>query len=251
MTDIGEGYIEMRGQYKRTMPWLLEMGAEPISVAGVMQRRLEVLNRTRRSPSTHNFELLSGWVQHGGAIYTGDAFALYPDGKVKVLLDAQPLREINRWSRITNGFSRVNNGKYDGKGLVLPDGAYEKLDAEEFDLNNVLKGHEDYFFYNGMTGRQAKDNPVWQVVARNPRLLDEYVDTALKERERRLAHEEKTGHPYNLIMNVSLRYKIERPTIYPIAIKDLFYGTSELICGSVQYNDRYNDRLIGVIERKR
>src|SRR3989338_5939850 len=100
MTDIGEGYIEMRGQYKRTMPWLLEMGAEPISVAGVMERRLDIFKRNARSSSRYNLELLSGWAQHGGSIYTGDGFAFHPDGKVKVLLDANPLREINKGSRV-------------------------------------------------------------------------------------------------------------------------------------------------------
>ncbi len=225
MTDIGEGYIEIRGQYKRTMPWLLEMGAEPISVAGVMQRRSDILTKARKSQARHNLELLSGWVQHGGAIYTGDAVAFHPDGLVKVLLDAKPLREINKMSRVTAG------GRYDHKGLVLPEGVYEKLEGEEFTL-------EDLGRY-----QTPGDHPIWRAVARDQKLLDEYIAAAEKEQERRPDKHKSS------FMSVCL-YREKKPTVYPIAIRDLFYFSSELSSGSVQNNnDSYHDRLIGVMKR--
>ncbi len=226
MTDIGEGYIEMRGQYKRTMPWLLEIGAEPISVAGVMQRRLEVIKRSARSKSQHNLELLSGWVQHGGAIYTGDGFAFHPDGKVKVLLDAKPLREINRLSPITSGT------RYDHKGLVLQEGAYESLNADEFMLGSLGKYET------------RREDPIWRVVARDQKLLDEYVIAATKEQERR------SDKHISTLMSFWFR-SAKKPTVYPIAINDLFYRNSELIAGSVQYKKICDtDRLIGVMQRR-
>lgn len=106
-----------------------------------------------------------------------------------------------------------------------------------------------YLFYDGMNREQAKEHPVWRIVARDQKLLDDYVNAVAKEREQRVAREERPSAGDLLIMPVHV-FNVKRPVVYPIRVTDLFYGKSDLACGSIQYNDRYNDRLVAVVERK-
>ncbi len=94
------------------MPLLRKDGRVPLSVAGLMRHRLDVLE-SRVAP-----EVRDAWWNN--CFDTGDAPAYDTHGKVKVVLDAEPLRQISSQSKLFNG------------ALVLEDGVYAQLPGPEF-----------------------------------------------------------------------------------------------------------------------
>ena len=106
-------YKEFYGSNTGQMPLLVKDGRVPMSVNGLMQRRLEVQDK-----GIFSDEVRSAW--HDSYFDTGDGVVYHPDGRIKVVHDARPLREMNSESQLVNG------------ALVLPDGLYEKLEGQEF-----------------------------------------------------------------------------------------------------------------------
>ena len=143
--DLNEGilpYKEFYGQNIAQMPQLIAEGRVPISVAGIMERRL--------------YSGKPDWKDN--YFDTGDTFVYHPDRKFKIVLDAQPLRQMTPESKLKNG------------ALVLEDGMYEKLQGHEFkkkELKNLI-GRE-------LTALEVKAHPLWKAFARDDALLDEYT----------------------------------------------------------------------------
>lgn len=150
------------------MPALMAEGRTPLSVSGLMKRRLEV-----RSLPVEN-EVRSSWVDN--YFDAGDAVVYHPDGRVKVVLDSQTLREINPQSQLRSG------------GLILPDGVYDTIKGAEFKRSDLEKYTGD-----SLSARQARKNPIWQALARDKNLLDEYVDFVFKETKDRFSYDENMG----------------------------------------------------------
>src|SRR3989338_9383475 len=86
-------YKEFYGRSTEQMPRLIAEGRTPLSIAGLMRRRLEVLNS---SDDVRN----SFWDNY---FDTGDGIAYHPDGRGKIVLDAKPLRELTPSSQLRNG----------------------------------------------------------------------------------------------------------------------------------------------------
>src|SRR3990167_11287530 len=120
-------YKEFYGRSTEQMPRLIAEGRTPLSIAGLMRRRLEVLNS---SDEVRN----SFWDNY---FDTGDGIAYHPDGRGKIVLDAQPLRELTPSSQLRNG------------ALVLPSGVYDRLEGVEFSREDLAK------------------NRVWRALARD------------------------------------------------------------------------------------
>lgn len=153
---------EFYGRNVDQMPLLVAEGRVPMSVAGLMNKRLHYERQDWRD---NYFD-------------TGDGVAYHPDGKrFKVVLDAQPLREMT-------GESQLNAG-----ALVLTDGVYESLEGQEFTRKELEK----------ITGRnlspdEVKAHPVWQALARGDNdLLQAYTDATFAEMGERWSYEDGMG----------------------------------------------------------
>ena len=161
-------YQEFYGANTAQMPLLAKSGRVPMSVAGLMDRRLEVKD-AKYSP-----EVRAAW--HDNYFDTGDGILYHPDGKIKVVPDAQVMREINSESKLSDG------------ALVLPAGAYEAAQGAEFtkkDLKRIIK--------DSLTRGEAKSNPVWQALARDQNRLNAYVDFVFDETQKRFEYNKNMG----------------------------------------------------------
>src|SRR3989338_8696514 len=161
-------YQEFNGPNTAQMPLLIKNGRVPMSVANLMDRRLEVRD-AKYSP-----EVRAAW--HDNYFDTGDGILYHPDGKIKVVPDAQVMRGINSESRLSNG------------ALVLPAGAYEAAQGAEFtkeDLKKIIK--------DSLTMAGAKVNPVWQALARDQNRLNAYVDFVFDETQKRFGYDQNMG----------------------------------------------------------
>ena len=151
------------------MPELIAKGMAPLSAAGLMQRRLQ---SQYGSESVRN-SLMNNYFD------TGDGIVYHPDGsKMIIVPDARPLREINPKSQLVNG------------ALVLEDGMYEKLRSQghEFTRKDIQK-----YVGEALTSKEAKSNPLWQALARDPKLLNEYVDLIFAQAKQQFDYDKNMG----------------------------------------------------------
>ncbi len=153
-------YKEFYGQNREQMPKLIAEGRVPLSVAGVMDRRL---NSDKPDWKANYFD-------------TGDAIVYHPDGKFKLVRDASFLREITSKSRLTNG------------ALALEAGFYESLDGAEFSRND--KG---LLLDADMPVARVKAHPVWQHLARDNKVLGAYVDAMFPEMKKDFGYDQAMG----------------------------------------------------------
>ena len=151
-------YETFEGRITERMPQLIADGRVPASVSDIMERRLNSKNPNWKS------------------LYfdTGDMIAYHPDGKFKVVRDAQLLRELSSQSELVNG------------ALRLADGVYESLDGSEFK-------RKDAVFCKDLSAVDTKAHPVWQFVARDKALLDSYVNAMFPEMKRQFNYDEAMG----------------------------------------------------------
>jgi len=152
-----EPYKEFYGRNTEQMPKLIADGRIPMNFSQLMQRRLDVRNAKTN--------VKSAW----GDNYfdMGDAVAYHPDGRVKIVLDSQYLREMTPETQRNSG------------ALVLTSEQYDAMDGEEFKEGKLGKTGE------GLSKRSAKAHPVWRVLARDQALLNDYVDYIFAEGKER------------------------------------------------------------------
>lgn len=153
-------------QYRKLMPQVIGDTRIPLSVSGVMQPRVCAVNAEDA--------VKSAWMDN--YFYTGDGIAYHPDGKVKLVLDSQHLRNLKPDTALRDG------------ALPLEDGAYESSPGLEFSR----KDRERYFGQASIS-KLVKSNPFWQALARDKALLDACVDTVFAEYQRRFAPNEDLG----------------------------------------------------------
>ena len=169
MSDIqlNEPRIEyFEGRNVDKMPELIAKGMTPLSAAGLMKRRLQSQygSESVRNSLMHNY------------FDTGDGIVYHPDGRIKVVHDARPLKEINPKSQLVNG------------NLVLPDGLYEKLEGHEFTRKGIQK-----YVGEELTSKDAKSNPLWWALARDPKLLNDYVDLIFAQAKPQFDYDKNMG----------------------------------------------------------
>jgi hypothetical protein len=169
LNEPGE-YKEFYGRNIDKMPELIKQGFTPLSMAQVMQRRLDVLGSTP--------EVEDAWWMH--YFDTGDAVVYHPDGRIKVVLDSQIARELNPKSTLRNG------------ALVLSDGMYEQMQGEEFSKEDVEK-YAKYSKRESLSLKEAMNNPLWKALARDPKLLKEYAKATFKEAKSQLDSNKNMG----------------------------------------------------------
>jgi len=157
-----QNYKAFEGRNIDKMPELLAEGRNPLSVSGLMETRLKYGKD------------LSHWMDN--YFDTGDAIVYHPDGRIKVILDSKDLREINPESKLSSG------------GLILPHGVYDKLQGQEFTRSEL-----DRFTGNSLSAKAVKKNPLWQTLARDQNLLDEYTNFIFSEAKNKFQYKENMG----------------------------------------------------------
>ena len=152
------------------MPRLLAEGRTPLSVAGLMQRRLEVL-------SGSSDEVKVAWWDN--YFDTADGIFYHPDGNVKIVLGAQPIRDMTLDTPLSYGALMLNEDR--DKSIA----DYDALDGAEFSRSQL-----DKYVGNFLSKDEAKNHPIWKVLAGGDQaLLNAYVDAAFDEIESRFGND--------------------------------------------------------------
>jgi len=141
------------------MPKLIADDRVPMNFAQLMQRTLDVRNS--------DVDIKSSYLDN--YFDTGDAILYHPDGRVKIVLDSQTLREITPKSKLINS------------ALVLTEDTYNASQGEEFKKGKLGKVN------NGMSRVDVKAHPVWKVLARGQALLNDYTDFIFGEYQGRFS----------------------------------------------------------------
>lgn len=161
----GERFKEFYGRNTEQMPKLIAEDRVPMSVAGLMQRRLDVRNA---SEDVKNY-----WMDN--FFNTGDAAVYHPDGRVKIVLDSQYLREM------------TPDTQRNGGALVLTEDIYNSLEGEEFKKGKLGKTDE------WISKKDVKNHGVWKALARDQSLLDDYTDLIFAEVEEKFGYDNAMG----------------------------------------------------------
>ncbi len=161
-------YKEFYGKNIDQMPKLIAEGRTPLSVNGLMNRRLEVLK-------SDNAELKAAWIDN--YFDTGDGCSRNTNGNLKVVYDAKKLRELNSESKLPNG------------DILLGDSDYRKLEGPEF-----KKAVLDKYAGRSLTKQEVLHNPLWLALAREDKsLLREYASKIFSEAKTRFSYNENMG----------------------------------------------------------
>src|SRR3989344_2582524 len=157
-------YEPFAGKYNEQMPRLLAAGYAPVSMAHAMGKRSEI----QAMPSSEVRDaLMAGWF--GSWIDTADGIAHNGDN-VKVVLGARPLITITSESPLQSG------------AFVITPEVYAQLDGQEFTRRDLEKAGVN----NWLSLKKVRAHPVWQVLAGDQKLLDDYsgiVFDALQTKE--------------------------------------------------------------------
>ncbi len=160
-----EAYQEFYGRNVEQMPKLIADGRVPMNVAQLMQRRLDVRNSDAKVKESYMDNYFD----------TGDAIAYHPDGRVKVVLDSQTLRDITPETQRAGG------------ALLLTENVYNTLQGEEFKKGKLGKVND------WMSREDVKSHPVWKVLARDQGLLNDYADYIFAEGKERFGYDTAMG----------------------------------------------------------
>jgi hypothetical protein len=160
-----EVYKEFYGRNTEQMPKLIADGRVPMNVAQLMQRRLDVRNSDAKIKSSYMDNYFD----------TGDGVVYHPDGRVKIVLDSQTLRDMTPDTPRNSG------------ALVLTAENYDALQGEEFKKGKLGKINER------MSKADVKAHPVWKVLAREQGLLDDYADYIFAEGKERFGYDTAMG----------------------------------------------------------
>jgi len=165
LNATGEAFQEFYGRNTEQMPKLIADGRVPMSVAGLMQRRLDVRNADGDVKSSYTDNYFD----------TGDAVVYHSDGRVKIVLDSQDLREM------------TPDTPRNGGALILGEDVYNALEGEEFKKGKLGKTE------GWMSKADVKAHPVWKALARGQVLLDDYADYIFAEGKERFSYDAAMG----------------------------------------------------------
>jgi len=137
LTSEGERFKEFYGQNIIQMPLILAEERVPLSIAGIMKRRLEVrfpeFGKEYRDTSRE-----SSIAQVADAWWTnycdsGDGALYHPDGKIKVVTDASFLRELKPNTKLVDGAVLIAESDEEAREK------YNQIDAPEFTREQIQK----------------------------------------------------------------------------------------------------------------
>jgi len=160
-----EAYQEFYGRNVEQMPKLVADGRVPMNVSQLMQRRLDVRNSDKAVKGSYMDNYFD----------TGDAVVYHPDGRVKIVLDSQTLRDMTPESQRVGG------------ALIIGEDVYNTLEEEEFKKGKLGKVNEQ------MSREDVKSHPVWKALARDQGLLNDYADYIFAEGKERFGYDTAMG----------------------------------------------------------
>ena len=164
--DTGLGlYKEFYGRNTKQMPILIAEGRVPMNVAQLMQKRLDMRNDQK--------DIKTFWMDNYFEV--GDAIAYHPNGKMKVVLDSQILREMTSKTQMVDGV------------LLLGEDVYDVLEGEEFKEGKL--GETESW----LSRKDVKAHPVWKALARDQELLNDYVDYIFAASKQRFGYDKGMG----------------------------------------------------------
>ena len=158
-------YKEYFGDSAVQMPKLIADGRVPMNFAQLMQRRLDVRNSDKSVKSSYMDNYFD----------TGDAVVYHPDGRVKIVLDSQTLRDMTPESPRSNG------------ALTLTEDVYKSLQGEEFKKEKLGKTESP------LSREDVKAHLVWKALARDQALLNDYADYIFVEGKERFSYDTAMG----------------------------------------------------------
>jgi len=165
LNSAREAYREFYGRNTEQMQKLIADSRVPMNVSQLMQRRLDVRNSDADVKSSYMDSYFD----------TGDAVVYHPDGRVKIVLDSQTLREMTPQSQRNNG------------ALVLTPEQYDAMNGEEFKKGKLGKVNDS------LSKANVKAHPVWKVLARDQALLNDYTDFIFAEGKERFGYDTAMG----------------------------------------------------------
>ena len=195
--------------YRNLMPKLREAGLVPMTVADLMRARLESVKS--RGPNQKGVRL-------DCYLHTPDGIATWDKDEIKIVLDAPALKDIESYADLSTG------------NLILTREDYKALDGEEFSRKDLKKAGIN----TRLSESKVKSHPIWQALARDDYLLEEYVNAIFAE--------VKHYSNKNIAMGVYLDFNQEISTIQPWFALSIRYGSSS-IRGYGDFHDR--TRLVG------
>jgi len=161
MTKLNEPnkdtYKMYTGNCAEIMPTLIDEKRRPMTFADFMKAVLD-------STKSNYDETKMFWLNPIGRYELfGDGIAHHVAGKVKFVLDAPPLLEMTPCS------------KFDDSGCFILDyGEYERCEGLEITLD-ALPTYRPYF-EDHLTEKLARKSPILKFLARDDRLLKEFLD---------------------------------------------------------------------------
>ena len=166
-------FKEFYGRNNEQMSKLIEEGRIPLSVAGLMEKRLEVLTNS-------SDEVRSAWWDN--YFDTRDGIFYHPDGDLKVVLGAQPIRDMAGDSKLYSGALVLGEDRDSSINV------YSSLEGAEFKRNDL----------EGQVGKvlskdAVKNHPVWNALVTDKALLDEYVDATFAQGKERFDYDNMMG----------------------------------------------------------
>ncbi len=179
--DLVEGpFKEFYGNRTWKMPELIKEGRVPLSVRGFMRKRLEVLNSQDKLKRGYWWD---------NEFNTGDGLFYSPEQKVKIVIDAPIMRELNGTNMIdeTGGlvFGTVLYNPAGGRNIHVGENfyAYKEAKGEELEAEQLEKA----FPIEKMSPKDAKRNIVLKILSgHNQELLNSYIDAACEYYKRNI-----------------------------------------------------------------
>jgi len=145
---------DFQGKIIEQMPLLIAEGRTPISAAELMRQRIWALSQPT--------EIKNAWWNN--YFHLGDAILYHPNGKIKVELDSQLLRQLNAQSKLQNGL------------LLIDDPRYTSSKGKEFDRNELTPLHTP------LSKTAIYASPLWNCISREDKeLLKEYTEAVFEE----------------------------------------------------------------------
>ena len=182
----GSGFRGMN----RVIPKMLSEGRETLSVSDLMRERLSALvSEGIKGPLwKYSFQTFDGSIRS--------------KDKVKLVLDAQTIKEVNPESRYWQC----------GGGLSASEEAYNQAEGIEFSTKDLRK----HIGQGWLTKDQAKSNPVWQYLAQDQDLLNDYVDAVQILNKQLITN---TENRIGLGVNIpGIEFDYDITTVYPFSI---------------------------------
>lgn len=217
LNTTGKEYQEFYGINTKKMPKLIAEGRVPLSASGFMKKRLDV----RSGPD----KVKEDWSDN--YFDTGDAIIYHPEGDVLIHLDSENLKTINPKSPINGGALLISRDR--DEAFSIYEELREKSNVFEFKRGELGK------IKSWLTKREAKEHPIFRVLARDQELLNDYVDYIFTRTE------ENPGYgtalkisPYPLSSNIELK---------ALGIDKINSGSS--ICGTDSLDEK-SGLLVGV-----